>query len=276
MASMEVKTHYDVLEISQSASLLDVKKAYRRLALKHHPDRNNGTAESTEKFKEISEAYSILSDASKRRDYDLLLRSPPSTHVSVPSSSAYSSPVGRRTTDAFRQFDDLFRNDPFFHSAFQDMDDAFAERFDNTKGDQRRDDDTPSTVENTAEDDTGCNGVGSRFFCGAVPQTNITQSSKPKESWGQWIMNKLGIELSVTSYSHQRDGSVVTSAYKSKPSGTYTNKKSRTYRENDGRQVTIMSMEKDGNIIEDKLIAGRLVERKVNGIVEEIPHQVAN
>ena len=88
-------------------------------------------------------------------------------------------------------------------------------------------------------------------------------------------MNKLGIELSVTSYSHQADGSVVASAYTSKPSGTYTNKTSRTYMEN-GQQVTVISMEKNRNKIEDKFIAGKLVERKVNGKVEELPQHVAN
>lgn len=88
-------------------------------------------------------------------------------------------------------------------------------------------------------------------------------------------MNKLGIELSVTSYSHQADGSVVASAYTSKPSGSYTNKKSRTYMEN-GQKVTVISMEKNRNMIEDKFIAGQLVERKVNGKVEELPQQVAN
>jgi hypothetical protein len=100
-------------------------------------------------------------------------------------------------------------------------------------------------------------------------------SSKKPVSWTQWLMNKLGIELSVTSYSHQADGSVVASAYTSKPSGTYTNKSSRTYMEN-GQQVTVISMEKNRNKIEDKFIAGKLVERKVNGKVEELPQHVAN
>ena len=80
-------------------------------------------------------------------------------------------------------------------------------------------------------------------------------------------MNKLGIELSVTTYSHGPNGSVVASAYSSKPTGTYTNKTSRTYVEN-GRRVTILSMERDGNAIEDKLIDGVLIERKVNGRTE--------
>ena len=142
------------------------------------------------------------------------------------------------------------------------MDDAFAQRFDDTN-DQNRDD---------VESKDG--GVGPLFFCG-MERPQKQKQSTPKVSWGQWLMNKLGIELSVTSYSHQADGSVVHSAYTSKPSGTYTDKKSRTYVEN-GQRVTVISMEKDGNRIEDKLIAGKLVERRVNGKVEKITKQVAN
>lgn len=237
---------------------------------RHHPDRNNGSAESTEKFKDISEAYTILSDTTKRRTYDLSLKSP-SAFNSVSTSSSSYSPNGRRSTgmrDAFQQFDDLFRNDPFFHEAFRDMDDAFAQRFDDgSKENQKQDD---------ISNEKGCVGVGP--FCGAMgglgKETQKNASGK-KVSWTQWLMNKLGIELSVTSISHQADGSVLHSAYTSKPSGTYTNKKSRTYVEN-GKQVTIMSMEKDGNRIEDKLIAGKLVERKVNGKVEQLPGMVKN
>lgn len=237
---------------------------------RHHPDRNNGSAESTEKFKDISEAYTILSDTTKRRSYDLSLKSP-SAFNSV-STSSPNSPDGRRSTagmrDAFQQFDNLFRNDPFFHEAFRDMDDAFAQRFDDdSKENQKKDD---------ISNEKGCVGVGP--FCGAMEGLGKEKQKNTAEknvSWMQWLMNKLGIELSVTSISHQADGSVLHSAYTSKPSGTYTDKKSRTYVEN-GKQVTIMSMEKDGNRIEDKLIAGKLVERKVNGKVEQLPGMVKN
>mmetsp|Transcript_5680 Transcript_5680/g.12899 ORF Transcript_5680/g.12899 Transcript_5680/m.12899 type:complete len:268 (-) Transcript_5680:326-1129(-) len=263
------KTHYEVLEISKDAELIDIKKAYRRLALKHHPDRNNGSAESTEKFKEISQAYTILSDPTTRRDYDASLRSTPQTSM---SATPYAGPSQQRqptqsqhkgVRDPFQQFDDLFRNDPFFQEAFQDMDDAFAKRFDNSQ-DKKRDN------IGTSDDN-----VGPLFFCGIERPRIKKQPAAKKVPWSQWLMNKLGIEFEMTSYSHQADGSVLTSAYNSKPTGTYTNKKSRTYVE-EGRQVTIMSMEKDGNKIEDKLIAGKLVERKVNGKVEQITQQVAN
>ncbi len=56
--------------VNERASLDEIKKAYRNLAKKHHPDANPGNKSAEEKFKEISEAYYVLSDAKKRRDYD--------------------------------------------------------------------------------------------------------------------------------------------------------------------------------------------------------------
>ena len=67
---MEEFDYYEILEISRGASGNEIKKAYRRLALKFHPDRNQGDKESEEKFKKINEAYQILSDAQKREIYD--------------------------------------------------------------------------------------------------------------------------------------------------------------------------------------------------------------
>ncbi len=64
------KDYYEILGVSRDASLEDIKKAYRRLALKYHPDRNPGDKEAEEKFKEISEAYAVLSDPQKRAQYD--------------------------------------------------------------------------------------------------------------------------------------------------------------------------------------------------------------
>ncbi len=65
------KNYYEVLGVKRSASDADIKKAYRRLAMKYHPDRNPGKEkEATEHFKEINEAYGILGDAEKRQQYD--------------------------------------------------------------------------------------------------------------------------------------------------------------------------------------------------------------
>ena len=62
--------YYAVLEVERSASDDDIKKAYRKLAMKWHPDRNNGSKEAEERFKDITEAYDVLRDAQKRAAYD--------------------------------------------------------------------------------------------------------------------------------------------------------------------------------------------------------------
>jgi molecular chaperone DnaJ len=70
--SAGVKDYYDVLGVRRDASQDDIKKAYRRLARKYHPDLNPGNKDAEKKFKEINEAYSVLSDPKKRSEYDRL------------------------------------------------------------------------------------------------------------------------------------------------------------------------------------------------------------
>ena len=62
--------YYEVLGIKKDGSAQDIKKAYRKLAMKYHPDRNKGDKEAEEKFKKISEAYAVLSDSEKRKQFD--------------------------------------------------------------------------------------------------------------------------------------------------------------------------------------------------------------
>ena len=64
------RDYYEVLGVDKSASDADIKKAYRKVAKKYHPDTNPGNAEAEEKFKEAAEAYEVLSDAEKRQKYD--------------------------------------------------------------------------------------------------------------------------------------------------------------------------------------------------------------
>ena len=64
------RDYYEVLGVSKDASADDIKKAYRKMAMKYHPDRNPGDKEAEEKFKEIGEAYEVLSDADKKARYD--------------------------------------------------------------------------------------------------------------------------------------------------------------------------------------------------------------
>lgn len=67
---MPNKDYYKILGVNKSASKDEIKKAYRTLALKYHPDRNSSNKESEDKFKEISEAYAVLSDPEKKKQYD--------------------------------------------------------------------------------------------------------------------------------------------------------------------------------------------------------------
>lgn len=67
---MAKKDYYEVLGVGRDADEREIKKAYKRLAMKHHPDRNQGDKDSEEKFKEIKEAYEILTDAQKKAAYD--------------------------------------------------------------------------------------------------------------------------------------------------------------------------------------------------------------
>lgn len=69
---MNFKDYYEILGISKSASQDDIKKAYRKLAMKYHPDHNAGDKNAEEKFKEITEANEVLSDPEKRKKYDTL------------------------------------------------------------------------------------------------------------------------------------------------------------------------------------------------------------
>src|ERR1700730_11597973 len=73
-AAMAEKDYYEILGVKKTASEEEIKKAYRSLAKKFHPDKNKGNKEAENRFKEISEAYAVLSDKEKREQYDRLGR----------------------------------------------------------------------------------------------------------------------------------------------------------------------------------------------------------
>ena len=65
-----MRDYYDILGVSKTASSDELKKAYRKVAMKYHPDRNPDNEEAENKFKEAAEAYAVLSDTNKRAQYD--------------------------------------------------------------------------------------------------------------------------------------------------------------------------------------------------------------
>ncbi len=83
------KDFYEILGVSSEATADEIKKAYRKLAQKHHPDANPDNAEAEEKFKEISEAYATLSNAEQRKEYDQVRRM-----VETGGFAGYGSPGG--------------------------------------------------------------------------------------------------------------------------------------------------------------------------------------
>lgn len=101
---MSKRDYYEVLEVDRSASKDELKKAYRKKALKFHPDRNPDDKEAEEKFKEAAEAYEVLSDEQKRQTYDRF------GHAGL-GGAAGGGYSGRGFEDIFSQFSDIFGGD---------------------------------------------------------------------------------------------------------------------------------------------------------------------
>jgi molecular chaperone DnaJ len=100
---MSKRDYYEVLGVERAAPEAEIKKAYRRLAMKFHPDRNTGDAAAEGKFKEAKEAYEVLSDARKRAAYDQF------GHAGVEASTGGSRAGGFNPGDAFGDiFGDMF------------------------------------------------------------------------------------------------------------------------------------------------------------------------
>lgn len=102
---MQKRDYYEVLGVERNAALDDIKKAYKKLALKYHPDRNPGDAQAEEQFKACSEAYGVLSDTEKRRRYDQF------GHAGLEGGAGFND-VG----DIFSHFNDIFSD--FFGGGF--------------------------------------------------------------------------------------------------------------------------------------------------------------
>ncbi|MBS1486471.1 MAG: molecular chaperone DnaJ [Bacteroidetes bacterium] len=94
------RDYYEILGVSKSATAEELKKAYRKLAIQYHPDKNPGNKEAEEKFKEAAEAYEVLSDANKRAQYDRFGHS-------RPGGGGYQTHE-MNMDDIFSQFGDIF------------------------------------------------------------------------------------------------------------------------------------------------------------------------
>ena len=103
---MAKRDYYEVLEVSRSASVDEIKKAYRKLAIKYHPDRNPGDDESEAKFKEAAEAYDVLHDPQKRQQYDQFGFDAPSGGFG--GGSPFGGAGGFSMDDIFSMFGDVF------------------------------------------------------------------------------------------------------------------------------------------------------------------------
>lgn len=106
---MAKRDYYEVLGLSKGASAEEVKKAYRKLAIKYHPDKNPNNPEAEEKFKEAAEAYSVLSDEDKRRRYD---------QFGHEAAGGGFGGGNVNMEDIFSQFSDIFGSGSPFESFF--------------------------------------------------------------------------------------------------------------------------------------------------------------
>jgi len=104
---MSKRDYYEILGVAKTASADEIKKAYRKVAMQFHPDRNPGDKGAEDKFKEAAEAYEVLSDADKKAQYDRY------GHAGVSSNGRGFSGGGMNMEDIFSQFGDVFGEDLF-------------------------------------------------------------------------------------------------------------------------------------------------------------------
>ncbi len=109
---MSKRDYYDILGVTKSSTAEEIKKAYRKLAIKFHPDKNPGNKEAEESFKEAAEAYDALGNEEKRRKYDQC------GHAGVGGNSGFGGSGGFSMDDIFSQFGDVFGDDSVFGSFF--------------------------------------------------------------------------------------------------------------------------------------------------------------
>ena len=99
-----------MLGVSKSASESEIKKAYRKMAIKYHPDKNPGNKEAEEKFKEAAEAYDVLSNPEKKQRYDQF------GHAGMGNRGGFGGGGGMNMEDIFSQFGMIAAEEAIIHS----------------------------------------------------------------------------------------------------------------------------------------------------------------
>jgi molecular chaperone DnaJ len=167
---METKDLYKVLGVSKGASQEEIRKSYRKLARKHHPDANSNDPKAEERFKEIQHAYEVLSDPEKRREYD----EGPRTYFGS-QGAGRGGPGGTRAGD-FSDLSDLF-------DSFGGLGDIFG-RSTRTREAPRKGEDTTISVNLSFKD--ALNGVTTRVsvpveeVCGDCRGTGAAPGTAPR------------------------------------------------------------------------------------------------
>ena len=103
----EKRDYYEVLGVSKNASDAEIKAAYKKMAIKYHPDRNPDNKEAEEKFKEAAEAYDVLHDPEKRQRYDQF------GFAGMNGQSGFGGGAGMSMDDIFSMFGDIFGGGSF-------------------------------------------------------------------------------------------------------------------------------------------------------------------
>jgi molecular chaperone DnaJ len=196
--AMQKRDYYEVLGLSRDSADEEIKKAYRRLALKYHPDRNPGDKEAEENFKEAAEAYEVLSDRDKRQIYDRF---------------GHEGLAGRGFT-GFSGFDDIFSS---FGDIFEDFFGFGGRR---SKGPRpRQGNNLRYDLELTLEE--AFSGIEKEIIfnklviCGACDGTGMTHGAKPMtcstcQGRGQVIRSQGFFQISTTCPSCHGQGQVIT------------------------------------------------------------------
>ena len=157
----------------------------------------------------------------------------------------------------------MFREDPFFQEGFKDLDDEFIRRF---QSQTSRHNSLSHNSDYIAKNKATTIGYDRKMR----EALNTNPEVRSKEGWIPWLLRQCGIEFQVTSYTSNGHGGYARTKYCSVGRSGYSQKQSKSYLDWQGRHVSIQSMEQNGNQIEDIRVDHRLVQRKVNGVIEPL------